>query len=494
MAVPTQEITADTRFETVIGLEVHAQLLTTTKQFCGCPTSFGAAPNSHVCPVCLGLPGALPVLNRRSVEMAVRAALALGCEIREVSIFSRKNYFYPDNPKGYQISQFDRPFSEHGHLDVLDASGETKRVGITRIHMEEDAGKNLHGVADARGRSVVDLNRAGTPLIEIVSEPDLRSAAEAVSYLKRLRDILLALDVNDGNLEEGSFRCDVNVSVRPLGREAFGARVEVKNVNSFRHVQKAIEYEVARQIDLVRDGKSFKQHTRQWHDESGVTNFLREKEGSDDYRYFPEPDLPPLILDAEFVARARIAMPELPLARQARYVSELRLSSYDAEVLTGHPKIAAFFEAVLRERPSDAGWAKRAANFVMSEVLADSSTHGLTARLSATPLQIAEILALVEAGTISGKQAKDLYAQIRGTELSAAAHARASGLAQVSDEELIGKLCAEAIAANPRQAAAFRAGKIGTLGFLVGVVMKRTTGAANPGLVNRTLKRLLETG
>ena len=311
----------DTGYEAIIGLEVHAQLLTKTKQFCGCPTTFGAEPNTNVCPVCLGLPGALPVLNAESVTMAVRTALALGCTIRPRSVFARKNYFYPDLPKGYQISQFDLPFSEKGVLEIPAEGGGSKTVGITRVHLEEDAGKNLHGVVSAEGRSVVDLNRAGTPLIEIVGEPDLRSADDAVAYLKRLRAVLVTLEVNDGNLEEGSFRCDVNVSVRKQGETKLGTRVEVKNVNSFRNVHRAIEHEIARLTALAEAGETFKQHTRQWDAEAGRTHFLREKEGSDDYRYFPEPDLPPLVLDDDFVQKLRASLPELPEARRARLAS-----------------------------------------------------------------------------------------------------------------------------------------------------------------------------
>jgi aspartyl-tRNA(Asn)/glutamyl-tRNA(Gln) amidotransferase subunit B len=481
-------------WEPVIGLEVHAQLLTRTKQFCGCATTFGAEPNTNVCPVCLGLPGALPVLNAESVAMAVRTALALGCEIRRESIFARKNYFYPDLPKGYQISQFDRPFSEHGALEIADGAGGTKRVGITRVHLEEDAGKNLHGVAAAEGRSVVDLNRAGTPLIEIVGEPDLRSSGDAVAYLKKLREVLVALEVNDGNLEEGSFRCDVNVSVRPVGATTFGTRVEIKNVNSFRNVQRAIDYEVQRLIALAEAKETFKQHTRQWDDESQTTVFLREKEGSDDYRYFPEPDLPPLVLDREFVDAQRAALPELPDARRTRLTSALKLPSYDAEVLTGHPKIGDFFEAILAARPSDAAWAKRAANFVMTEVLADAKVHGLVAEFPVSPAQVVELLGLVDAGTISGKQAKDVFAAIKGTSIAPAEHVAKAGLAQVSDEAALDAICKAVVAANPKQADAYRSGKTGMLGFFVGQVMKETGGAANPGLVNELLKRALSDG
>jgi len=478
-------------YEAVIGLEVHAQLLTNTKQFCGCPTSFGAEPNTNVCPVCLGLPGALPVLNRTSVSMAVRTALALGCTIRERSIFARKNYFYPDLPKGYQISQFDQPFSEHGALEIPLENGESKRVGITRVHLEEDAGKNLHGVAEVPGKSVVDLNRAGVPLIEIVGEPDLRGPGEAVAYLKRLRDVLVALEVNDGNLEEGSFRCDVNISVRKQGETTFGTRVEIKNVNSFRHVHRAIEHETARLIACAEAGETFKQHTRQWDDEKGRTVFLRVKEGSDDYRYFPEPDLPPLVLESAFVEQLRGSLPELPEARRQRFVRELKLSGYDTEVLTSHPKIGDFFEHVLRARPGDAGWAKRAANFVMTEVLAEARVHGLSAEFPATPPQIVELLELVDAQTISGKQAKEVYGAIKNSPRSPAEHVREHGMAQVTDTAALEAICRAQLDANPKQTAAYRSGKTGMLGFFVGAVMKETKGSANPALVNEILKRLL---
>ncbi|MBI2389942.1 MAG: Asp-tRNA(Asn)/Glu-tRNA(Gln) amidotransferase subunit GatB [Deltaproteobacteria bacterium] len=480
-------------YEAVIGLEVHAQLLTKTKQFCGCPTTFGAEPNTNVCPVCLGLPGALPVLNHESVAMAVRTALALGCTIRERSIFARKNYFYPDLPKGYQISQYDLPFSEHGSLEIA-AEGDpsvTRRVGITRVHLEEDAGKNLHGVAEVPGKSVIDLNRSGVPLMEIVGEPDLRGPAEAVDYLKRLRDILVALEVNDGNLEEGSFRCDVNISVRRKGSAAYGTRVEIKNVNSFRHVHRAIEHETARLVDLAESGQTFKQHTRQWDDESGRTVFLREKEGSDDYRYFPDPDLPPLVIDERWVGELRASIPELPAARRERLVRELKLPAKDAEVLTGHPKIGDYFEKVLQARPGDAAWAKRAANFVMTEVLADTRVHGLSIELPVTAAQLVELLSLVDAQTISGKQAKEVFAAIKGTAQSPEAYVGDKGMAQVSDAVAIEAICRALITANPKQVAAWKAGKKGIIGFFVGAVMKETKGSANPALLNEILERLL---
>ena len=478
-------------YEAVIGLEVHAQLLTRTKQFCGCPTTFGDEPNRNVCPVCLGLPGALPVLNAEAVTMAVRTALALGCAIRPRSVFARKNYFYPDLPKGYQISQYDLPFSERGSLAIPDGRGGSQSIGITRVHLEEDAGKNLHGVAGAAGTSVVDLNRAGTPLIEIVGEPDLRSADDAVAYLKRLRDLLVALEVNDGNLEEGSFRCDVNVSVRPRGSTTFGTRVEIKNVNSFRHVHRAIEHETARLIAVTEAKETFEQHTRQWDDAAGKTVFLRRKEGSDDYRYFPDPDLPPLVLEPAWIDAQRASLPELPEARRLRLARDLGLTAYDAEVLTAHPKVGDYFESVLRARPGDAAWAKRAANFVMTEVLAAVKTHGLTATFPVGADQLVELLALVDVGTISGKQAKELYARIQGTTESPAAIARSTGLAQVSDASVLESICRRVVDANPKQAAAYRAGKSGTIGFFVGLVMKETRGSANPAMVNALLQQLL---
>ena len=490
-------MTSTRPYEAVIGLEVHAQLLTQTKQFCGCATAYGAEPNTQVCPVCLGLPGALPVLNREAVAMAVRGALALQCSIRARSVFARKSYFYPDLPKGYQISQFDLPFSEHGYLEIPIAGGrDTKRVGVTRVHLEEDAGKNLHGVIAADGRSVVDLNRAGVPLIEIVGDPDLRSADEAVEYLKRLREILMALEINDGNLEEGSFRCDVNISVRPVGAKDFGTRVEVKNVNSFRHVHRAIEHELARLTALAEAGETFPQHTRQWDDAGQRTVFLRNKEGSDDYRYFPDPDLPPLELDDSWVAEQRRAIPELPERRRARLVRELHLAPYDAEVLTSHPRLADFFERVLAARPHEGSWAKRAANFVMSELLADVAYRGLEAKFPVSPAQLSELLALVDDGSISGKQAKELYAAVvrLGPEASPASVARERGMAQVNDVELLERVCAAAIAASPKQAAAYRAGKTGTIGFFVGQVMRETNGSANPAVVNELLQRLLMGG
>ena len=357
------------RYEPVIGLEVHAQLLTKTKAFCSCSTAFGAPPNSHVCPTCLGLPGALPVLNREAVRMAVRAALALGCTIQPTSRFARKNYFYPDLPKGYQISQFDEPFSQGGHLEIEVEGAAPKRIGITRVHMEEDAGKNVHEGED----SIVDLNRSGVPLIEIVGEPDLRAASDAAEYLRTLRDVVVFLGVNDGNLEEGSFRCDANVSLRPKGETKLGTRTELKNINSFRFVQRAIEHEIERQETVLESGGRIVQETRGWDEKNGRTFSMRSKETAQDYRYFPEPDLPPLILDELFVEEVRREMPELPKEKRARFVREMGLTPYAAGVLTAHPRVAAFFE----EAATLHGDPVKVANFVQSEVLRDATTHGL---------------------------------------------------------------------------------------------------------------------
>lgn len=472
-------------YEPVIGLEVHAQLHTRTKVFCGCPTTFGAPPNTNVCPVCLGLPGALPVLGAAAVRLGVRVGVALGCTLRKKSTFARKNYFYPDLPKGYQITQYDEPFAEHGTLefDVPDGGGR-KIARVLRVHLEEDAGKTVH---TAGGASVVDLNRAGTPLVEIVGEPDLRAGAEAAAYLRALREVLMFLDVCDGNLEEGSFRCDANVSVRPAGSDGLGTRVELKNINSFRFVQKAIEHETLRQTAVVRSGGRVVQETRGWDEKSEKTFSMRSKETAQDYRYFPEPDLPPLVLDDSLIDEVRLEIGELPRARRARWIESLRISAQAAEVLGQHPRVAELFERTVALH----GDAVRVANFVQSEVLRDTQTHGLSARLPVGPEQLAELLGLVADGRISRKQAKELYARIKGTRAMPAEAARASGLAQVTDVAAIEAACRTVLAANAKQAKAVQAGNAAVLGFLVGQVMKETKGRASPPLVNEILRRLL---
>ncbi len=454
-------------FEAVIGLEIHAQLLTDTKIFCGCSAAFGAAPNTNICPVCIGLPGALPVLNRRAVDYAVRASLALGCTINERSIFARKNYFYPDLPKGYQISQYEQPLATGGQL---------RGVGITRVHLEEDAGKSLHeGFVDSNRKTYVDYNRSGVPLIEIVTEPDLRTAADAAAFFGELRDILVWLGVNDGNMEEGSLRCDANVSVRPAGAVTLGTKAEVKNLNSFRFLQKALEHEIDRQIAVVSDGGRVVQETRLWDAAAARTVSMRSKEEAHDYRYFPDPDLPPLVVDAARVEAIRQQMPELPSERRARFVSAYALPEYDARQLTQSRALADHFEATVAAGAP----AKAASNWTMQ--------HGA----ALAPAALASLIALVEQGAISTSVAKGVFEQMVATGRSAQDIVAAEGLSQISDDATIDTLIADVLARNDDAVAQYRAGKTATFGFLVGQVMKAAGGKANPKRINQRLKEAL---
>jgi aspartyl-tRNA(Asn)/glutamyl-tRNA(Gln) amidotransferase subunit B len=479
-------------YEPVIGLEVHCQLLTDSKIFCGCPTRFGSPPNTNVCPVCLGMPGVLPVLNRRAVEFALRAALALDCDIRPTSIFARKNYFYPDLPKGYQISMYDQPLAVRGHLD-LETGGTKRRIAITRVHMEEDAGKLLHeGFPDSDRKSYVDYNRSGVPLIEIVSEPDLKSPAEAHAYYSTLRGILVEIGVTDGNMEEGSLRCDANVSLRPRGQAALGTKTELKNLNSFRFVQRALEHEIRRQTDLLESGGRVVQETRLYDPGEDRTYPMRSKEEAHDYRYFPEPDLLPLQVDEAWIGSVRASLPRETLAaRRERYVRDFGLAPQTAAILTGSRALAEYFEATA----TAAGDPKAAANWIATEVLGrlnEEKRPIAPATLRPRADRLGKLIRLVNDGTISGKIAKTIFEEIHSTGKDPEEVVRERGLLQVSDEGAILKAIEEVIAANPDQHARYRAGKTALLGYFVGQVIKAMGGVANPGLVNRLLKERLD--
>lgn len=473
------------KYEAVIGLEVHTELQTTTKIFCGCKTSFGAEPNTNVCPVCLGLPGVLPVLNKRVLEFAVRAGFALNCEISRFSKFDRKNYYYPDLPKNFQTSQFDLPICERGHLDI-EVNGEKKQIRITRAHMEEDAGKLVHhgtSITDS-DYSLVDYNRTGTPLLEIVTEPDMRSAKEAVAYLEKMRAILQYIGISDCRMEEGSLRCDANVSVRPVGQKELGTKAEIKNINSFKGVEKAIEYEALRQAEILEDGGKIIQETRTWDEKEGVTKSMRTKEEANDYRYFPEPDLAPFTVSEEYIEDIRKTLPELPDERRERYIANFGLSSTDAQYMTNDKDTSDYFEKVVAAGADP----KASVNWIMGEFASQLSNAGIEiAKAPVTPENLAKLLALIAKGTISGKIAKKVFAEMWKDGADPEEIVKAQGLVQISDTGALKELVVKVIANNPKAVEDFKAGKKKAVGALVGQIMKETKGKANPKVINELL-------
>lgn len=480
------------KYEAVIGLEVHAQMLTETKIFCRCSTKFGSEPNTQTCPVCIGMPGVLPVLNKKALEFTIKTGLAMNCAISSYSRFARKNYFYPDLPKGYQISQYELPICEKGHVEIV-VDGVIKKIGITRIHMEEDAGKNIHESALPKAGggnySFVDLNRAGVPLMEIVSEPDITRPGEAVEYMKKLRAILRYLGVCDGNMEQGSLRCDANVSVRPVGQEGFGVKAEIKNLNSFKFVEKALEYEIERQIKILKEGGKIIQETRLWNAERGMTESMRTKEEAHDYRYFPEPDLVPIMTDRQWIDEIKKSLPELPDAKRERFVSEHRLPEYDADLMTSEKSLADWFEEAVRL----GGQPKAVSNWIMSDLMRLLNTENKSIEESPIkPKQLVDMLRLIENATISGKIAKTVFEEMYKTGRDAESIVKEKGLVQISDAGEIEKIVDDVIVKNPKEVARYRSGEEKLLGFFVGHVMKLTKGKANPQLVNELLKKKLQ--
>lgn len=473
-------------YEVIIGLEVHAELLTDSKIFCSCTTEFGGDPNTHCCPVCLGLPGVLPVTNEKAIELGVKAALALNCEISPYSKFDRKNYFYPDLPKAYQISQYDLPLARNGYLEI-EVDGKTKRIGITRVHLEEDAGKLVH--SETGNYSLVDYNRTGVPLIEIVTEPDLRSPAEAKIFLEKLKSILQYAEVSDCKMQEGSLRCDANVSIRPVGSKEFGTKTELKNMNSFKAVQKGLEYEVKRQKKLLERGEKIIQETRRWDENSNKTYAMRSKEEAHDYRYFPEPDLPPIVLEKDYIEKIRKTLPEMPHARKKRYIEEYGLPEYDAGVITSSKALADFFEECVREYDE----AKTVSNWVMGELLGTLNAMDKEIdEIPLTPKHLADMLKLMDKGTISGKIAKKVFKEMIETGKTPDEIVEEKGLKQIADEGELSKIVDKVMADNPKSVEDYRAGKKKAIGYLVGQVMKETRGKANPQLVNKLLQEKLE--